>query len=214
MQKGLKHIEHLIDRGVSETEARAQVDRWIDHHELTGAFELPFDKSKFSGATIDDIFVNPDRFVNQTMADPLEGSSYGRGKAIRFQRADGSLFVNSFAHGGITYELKAPPKRFTLERFATINLETAASYLVDGLIPRAGLTIIWGPPKCGKSFWAFDLTMHIALIQAYRGHRVHGGPVVYLALEGSAGSANELPRFANGTVLLIRRSISLVSQLI
>ena len=27
-------------------------------------------------------------------------------------------------------------------------------------IPRVGLVVVWGPPKCGKSFWAFDLAMH------------------------------------------------------
>jgi RecA-family ATPase len=44
-----------------------------------------------------------------------------------------------------------------------------------------------GPPKCGKSFWTFDLVMHIALHWEYRGRRVHGGPVVYLAFEGASG---------------------------
>ena len=92
----LKHIEHLIDRGVSETEARAQVDRWIDHHELTGAFELPFDKSKFSGATVDDIFVNPDRFVNQTMADPLKDHPMDAAKqSCSSARMDRCLLIRS-----------------------------------------------------------------------------------------------------------------------
>ena len=87
------------------------------------------------------------------------------------------------------------PTRFALERFATINLDTTASYLVDGLIPRAGLTVIWGPPKCGKSFWTFDLTMHIALGIAYRGYHVQQGPVVYLALEGGLGFRKRIAAF-------------------
>jgi hypothetical protein len=29
--------------------------------------------------------------------------------------------------------------------------------------PRVGLILVWGPPKCGKSFWTFDTVMHIAL---------------------------------------------------
>jgi hypothetical protein len=43
-------------------------------------------------------------------------------------------------------------KRFELIPFNKIMLEIEPAYLVKGLIPRAGLTIIWGPPKCGKSF--------------------------------------------------------------
>ncbi len=106
----VNHIERLISRGIPETEARAQVDRWIDHHELTDAFELPFDKRELAGTTVADVFANPERFVNETMADPLEGPAYGRGKAILYRRANGSLFVNSFAHGGMTYELTANQK--------------------------------------------------------------------------------------------------------
>ena len=44
-----------------------------------------------------------------------------------------------------------------------------------------------GPPKCGKSFWTFDLVMHVALAWDYRSRRVQHGAVVYLALEGGKG---------------------------
>ena len=61
------------------------------------------------------------------------------------------------------------------------------NYLVKGLLANTGLAVIWGPPKCGKSFWAADLGMHIALGWDYRGHRVQQAPVVYVALEGRHG---------------------------
>ena len=77
--------------------------------------------------------------------------------------------------------------RFNLIRFNAVLLSSSAAYLVKGLIPRGGLVVVWGPPKCGKSFWAFDLAMHIALGIPYRGRRVQQGAVVYLALEGGHG---------------------------
>src|SRR5262249_13268752 len=40
---------------------------------------------------------------------------------------------------------------------------------------------------CGKSFWAFDLTLHVALGREYRGRRVQQGPAVYCAFEGGSG---------------------------
>jgi hypothetical protein len=63
------------------------------------------------------------------------------------------------------------------------------------LIPLPGLTVIWGPPKCGKSFWTFDLSMHVALKWDYRGRRVHGGPVVYCCFEGQTGMQARVEAF-------------------
>jgi len=58
---------------------------------------------------------------------------------------------------------------------------------VKGLIPRVGIVAVWGPPKCGKGFWAFDLALHSALGWEYRGRRVIAGTVVYCAFEGAEG---------------------------
>jgi hypothetical protein len=80
-----------------------------------------------------------------------------------------------------------PKRRFQPVRFKNIALDTTHAYLVKNLIPREGLVIVWGPPKCGKSFLIFDLTLHIALGWTYRGRRVDPGPVVYIACEGERG---------------------------
>jgi hypothetical protein len=82
--------------------------------------------------------------------------------------------------------------RFRLTAFDAIKFSTAPTYLVKGIIPRVGLVVIWGPPKCGKSFWTFDLFMHVALGWPYRGRRVKQGPIVYLALEGGSGFAKRV----------------------
>ena len=47
-------------------------------------------------------------------------------------------------------ERPARKPRFVLVPFNDITLDTKPSYLVKGLIPRVGLTVVWGPPKCGK----------------------------------------------------------------
>ena len=77
--------------------------------------------------------------------------------------------------------------RFKLKYYKDVLMSTARNYLIKGLLPRRGLAVIWGPPKCGKSFIAFDMGMHIALGRPYRDQRVQQGTVVYLAPEGGGG---------------------------
>jgi hypothetical protein len=78
--------------------------------------------------------------------------------------------------------------RFPLARFAEIQLDrNRRYYLIKRFLPSGGLIVIWGPPKCGKSFVAFDMALHIALGWAYRGMRVQPVPVIYIALEGQRG---------------------------
>jgi hypothetical protein len=77
---------------------------------------------------------------------------------------------------------------FKLVPFDQLQPGQQSGYLIKGVIPRVGIVVIWGPPKCGKSFWTFDLVMHCARGCAdYRGHRVASGPVVYCAFEGQEG---------------------------
>ena len=88
-------------------------------------------------------------------------------------------------HNGHGQRTASP--RIHLIPFDEIRLGTTRRDLVKGLIPRVGLTVIWGPPKCGKSFWTFDTMMHVVLGWPYRCRRVHQGPVVYCAFEGQTG---------------------------
>ena len=68
--------------------------------------ELPFDDPKLAGCTVADVLAQPEKFAGATLADPLEGVAYGRCVAKIMRRADGTLWVHSFAHGKTVYELK------------------------------------------------------------------------------------------------------------
>jgi len=85
--------------------------------------------------------------------------------------------------------------RFRLRAFDQITVGSERVYLVKGIIPRVGLVVAWGPPKCGKSFWTFDLAMHVALGREYCGRRVQQGAAVYLALEGGKGFEARIEAF-------------------
>ena len=48
---------------------------------------------------------DPARYDGETLADPIDGIEYGAGKAKLFINDDGSLVINSFAHGGRPFRL-------------------------------------------------------------------------------------------------------------
>jgi hypothetical protein len=83
-----------------------------------------------------------------------------------------------------------PAARFRLVPFAEIVLDRSRHYLIQGLIPREGLVVFWGPAKCGKTFVLFDMMLHVALGWRYRERRVAQGPVVYPALCTRAGGCS------------------------
>jgi hypothetical protein len=49
------------------------------------------------------ILADPDKFLGETLADPLEGIDYGRCKAKVLRGPDGALVIHTFAHGGGLY---------------------------------------------------------------------------------------------------------------
>jgi hypothetical protein len=86
-------------------------------------------------------------------------------------------------------------RKLNLVPFADIALQPASRYLVKGLLPNVGLVVVWGAPKCGKSFYVFDLVAHVAAGWEYRGRRVKQRPVVYFALEGQEGFVARVEAF-------------------
>jgi hypothetical protein len=85
--------------------ARQTIERQCDGV-LLPVVVLPFDDMEMEGCTVADVLADPDRFVGATLADPLEGVEYGRCKAMIMRRGSGAVWINSFAHGRTTYELK------------------------------------------------------------------------------------------------------------
>jgi hypothetical protein len=106
--------------------------------------------------------------------------------------------------------------RFKLLPFDNLRPADEPPWLVKRLIPRVGLVVVWGPPKSGKSFYIFDLMMHVALEWKYRNRTVHGGPVVYCAFEGGDGEAFRQRQLAEGAAgvpfYLVATRIDLIKE--
>jgi hypothetical protein len=66
--------------------------------------ELEFDH--LGVVTVGAVLADADRYVDETLADPMEGVDYGRCKAMVMRGNDGGLFIHSFAHGRSLYSLR------------------------------------------------------------------------------------------------------------
>jgi hypothetical protein len=101
-----KQVNQLIRRAGLSVDAAAQVVTRQCSGVLLSDVVLPFDDNAYAGRTVADVLADPIRFEGATLADPLEGTDYGRCIAKIMRRADGSLWIHSFAHGRTIYELK------------------------------------------------------------------------------------------------------------
>ena len=69
-------------------------------------------------------------------------------------------------------------------------------WLVNGVIQRNTLGLIYGPSGCGKSFLALDLAHHLALQRPWFGHEVdQRAGVLYVAAEASGGIVKRVKAF-------------------
>jgi len=82
-----------------------------------------------------------------------------------------------------------------LIRLDEITPILTSNALVRGWMDKNCLSIIYGPSNAGKTFVALDISMHVAAGRPWRGCRVDGGAVLYIAAEGGVGVRNRLAAF-------------------
>jgi hypothetical protein len=90
----------------------------------------------------------------------------------------------------------APGTGLPLVYFQDVEPALAGDDFVEGLLVRAAMSVFYGPSNCGKTFFASDLALHIALGKPWNGREVDQGGVIYCALEGSHGIRNRVTAWA------------------
>lgn len=152
---------------IHRTQGRDAVRKLFDEAEVFGRAKSPEQERPRANGPFDDELGADDTSFGEIPTDPPKSKEPPKGEQTK----------------------KTPlPHKFPLIKFDNIHVDTKRrNYLVKGLLASTGLTVIWGPPKCGKSFWTIDIALHIALGWKYRGRHVQQAPVVYIALEGQSG---------------------------
>jgi len=93
-----------------------------------------------------------------------------------------------------TAESKAP--RYHFEPVATFASTTASAWVIKGVLPQAGLAVVYGASGSGKSFAVLDMALAIAQGRPWRGRKVRQGKVAYIAAEGADGFRKRLAAYA------------------
>jgi hypothetical protein len=92
----------------------------------------------------------------------------------------------------------AGPLRLQVKGWEEMCSQPAPSWLIEGILPDAGVAMLWGPSGSYKSFVALDLAAHVCLGLDWNGHKItpalrgmeqpHESPkhrVLYVAAEGN-----------------------------
>ena len=98
--------------------------------------------------------------------------------------------INGGAH---TANAKAP--RLKLIPWSEMHLLPKREALIEGLLDRGSMALVYGASGSGKTFFALDLSAHVALNWEWRGKAVNQGSVVYIAAEGGLGLEERLTAF-------------------
>lgn len=101
---------------------------------------------------------------------------------------DFPVVVQEQASAAIERAARPRTKGATAHEYAR-RLSDGRGYLVKGLLERRSYAVMYGEPGAGKSFLAMDLAYHVAAGKPWMERRVIGGPVLYLAFEGTGGMA-------------------------
>lgn len=86
--------------------------------------------------------------------------------------------------------------RFNFEPVHQFSSATALPWIIKGVLPQAGLAVVYGASGSGKSFAVLDMGMAIARGLPWRGKKTKQGRVAYIAAEGADGFRKRIAAYA------------------
>ncbi len=88
-----------------------------------------------------------------------------------------------------------PKPKLYLKAFKDCIPNLNQPYLVEGLLDPGGMSVIYGESNTGKSFFAVDLGIHLALGREWHQRKVKQGVVIYVAAESGLSIERRLLAF-------------------
>ncbi len=149
-----KKVKEMVDRGVDQIEAEECITMMAssDYSELVGPYFLHFTHLD-EPVTVDYVLSNGADFDRKSLADPIEGLSYGSATAMFFWNAGSTPLINSHAHGGCVYFLKSLEWKAEYLRHVAvwndghINTIWAGGHVIMRRETNAFGRVVWSPYK-------------------------------------------------------------------
>ena len=161
-------------------------------------FEHPLTKDDGTQFSFADVIANPDKYKNLSMPDPFDPAD-GPSKAQLYINDNGTIVINSFAHGSTVYKLHQDGKLYTgkaskaRREFKMIGpaeilaRPSTPNWLIEDYIIQGSTAQLIGESRLGKTFATIDIGLSIATGVDWNNCKVAQGPVAYLNAEGHTG---------------------------
>lgn len=200
----------LLAKGIDPEKVERILRAAVEHCQLAHDFELTHSSGEV--VTVGELLADRDKWHKKEFHDPLEPEYGNNDKRIAVALLDGQRpIIYSHAHGGINYELLVDPEvvlagfepveaepakpiggpyDFATSTAALRELDIKIEYLVDPVIPKGFITLIFAPGGLGKSTLAHQLCQSVQDGTPFFGLPTAQADVFYLDYE------NPLPTIA------------------
>jgi len=125
----------------------------------------------------------------------------GRGRRMLEQKIRSKL--RALEQRGVVGQPQAqaptPTPQLKIISAEQITRPHSANDFVQNVLIEGEVSVVYGPPNCGKTFFVTDLCFHVAQGKPWHGKRVDQGKVLYLALEGVRGIHNRIVAYKQET---------------
>ena len=101
---------------------------------------------------------------------------------------------------------------YSLLKIKELQALPPTEYHIKNILPKTGISAVYGPSMSGKSFFIIDLLSHLALGKEWYGNKVNACHVTYLALEGAGGICNRMTAWERKHGLNLPDSFRVITQ--
>lgn len=154
---------------------------------------------------------------SQTAPDLFDQKEFD--KVVSSFKPDGGITLGSLQHyakeagwKGETLLASASKQRFTFRSLEELRNQPPLQWRVKGLMPNTGVVAIFGSAGSGKTFLTLQLLASIAKGEEFFGFKTVSCPVVYLALEGSAGIGKRIKAYEQHYGLRLPENFKIVTD--
>jgi hypothetical protein len=203
----------VIQEALSFLDTEMHYDEWIAtgmaiHHETNGEGFTLWDEwskqsskyscSEYGQAKWDSFGRNPSAQItvrSLIQKANMAGASISV-SAISMEDFDDLDVAETLAKLGVELPSGNKGVSFKVENWKDFAIQASWRYLIKGVLPAAGLGVLYGESGSGKSFITLDMAVAIARGAEWRGKRTTQGRVVYVVAEGATGFRNRLIAYA------------------